>query len=63
MVIPEDKIYFFPLSRAHETDLIKKLYGNRPIPEGFSLIDEMITRIQGGRGSSQTTRMWARMPG
>lgn len=49
MVIPEDKIYFFPPSRAHETDLIKKLYGNRPIPEGFSLVDEMITRIQEGR--------------
>ncbi|MEN6319187.1 MAG: hypothetical protein ABFD82_10590 [Syntrophaceae bacterium] len=49
MIIPENNIYFFPPSRAHETDLIKKLYGNRPIPEGFSLIDEMIKRIQEGR--------------
>lgn len=49
VAIPEDKIYFFPPSRAHETDLIKKLYGDRPIPEGFSLVDEMIKRIQEGR--------------
>jgi hypothetical protein len=41
-------IYFFPPSRSHETDLIKQLYGNRPIPEGFSLVDEMIKRIKEG---------------
>jgi hypothetical protein len=28
--------------------LIKQLYGNRPIPEGFSLVDEMIKRIREG---------------
>ena len=26
----------FPASRAHETDLVMKLYGNRPIPEGWA---------------------------
>jgi len=46
--VPAEGIYFFPPSRAYETDLVKKLYGNRPIPEGFSLIDEMIKRIQTG---------------
>jgi hypothetical protein len=39
---------FFPPSRAHETELIKKLYGDRPIPEGFNLADEMIRRIRNG---------------
>jgi hypothetical protein len=38
----------FPPSRAHETDLIKKLYGRKPIPEGFNLADEMVRRIQAG---------------
>lgn len=45
---PERKLAFFPASRAHETDLILRLYGNRPIPEGFRLVDEMVKRIQGG---------------
>jgi hypothetical protein len=45
---PNDGIYFFPPSRAFETDLVKKLYANRPIPEGFNLADEMIKRIQSG---------------
>jgi len=38
----------FPPSRAHETDLIKKLYGDQPIPEDFNLADEMIKRIRTG---------------
>lgn len=48
MNVPAKGICFFPPSRAHETELVKKLYGNRPIPENFSLIDEMIKRIQAG---------------
>src|SRR5262249_17198798 len=47
--IPDKKVYFFPPSRAHETDLVTKLYGNRPIPDGFSLVDEMIRRIRSGQ--------------
>lgn len=47
--VPSQDIYFLPPSRAHETDLIKKLYGTQPIPEGFSLVDEMIRRIQSGQ--------------
>jgi hypothetical protein len=38
----------FPPSRALETELIKKLYGNRPIPDDFNLADEMIKRIRSG---------------
>jgi len=37
-----------PASRSHESDLVLKLYGGRPIPEGFSLVDEMIRRIRSG---------------
>jgi hypothetical protein len=45
---PEKGVSFFPASRAHETDLVMKLYGNRPIPEGFNLMDELIRRIRTG---------------
>lgn len=38
----------FPPSRAYETDLIKKLYGTKPIPRGFNLANEMIRRIRAG---------------
>jgi hypothetical protein len=44
-----DKRAFWPPSRSHESELVKKLYGDRPIPEGFSLIEEMIRRIQAGK--------------
>lgn len=48
-IAPTDRpLAFFPASRAHETDLIMRLFGDQPIPEGFSLVDEMIKRIQAG---------------
>ena len=40
---------FFPASRAHETDLVKKLYNDKPIPEGFDLVEEMVRRIRSGQ--------------
>ncbi len=43
-----EHISLFPPSRAHETDLIKKLYGAEEIPEGFNLADEMVKRIRAG---------------
>src|SRR5581483_4368875 len=46
--IPREKVYFFPPSRAHETDLVKRLYGNRHIPDDFSLIDELARQIRAG---------------
>jgi hypothetical protein len=46
--IPPGKPRFFPPSRAHETDLIMKLYGDRPIPEGFDLMNELVARIRSG---------------
>jgi hypothetical protein len=45
---PQEGIRFFPPSVAHETEIMKKLYGDRPIPEGFVLMDEMIRRIRSG---------------
>ncbi|MEA1948720.1 MAG: hypothetical protein U9N83_15635 [Thermodesulfobacteriota bacterium] len=43
------KYSFFPPSQAHETELIKRLYGNRPILDDFSLIDAFIQKIQEGK--------------
>lgn len=37
---------FFPPSRSIETELIKKLYKNKKIPEGFSLIDTLVEKIR-----------------
>lgn len=45
---PDKDIRFFPPSVAHETEIAKKLYGNKPIPEGFTLVEEMIRRIREG---------------
>ena len=39
----------FPASQAQETNLIKKLYGTQPIPEGFNLADEMVKRLRTGQ--------------
>lgn len=43
-----EKPALLPPSRAHETDLIKRLYGDKPIPEGFDLADELIKRLRSG---------------
>jgi hypothetical protein len=43
---PSKGLSFFPASRSHETDLVKKLYMNQPIPEGFNLVEEMVKRIR-----------------
>jgi hypothetical protein len=45
----------FPPSRAAETDLVKKLFGGKNIPEGFNLADEMIKRLRAGTLSLRPT--------
>ena len=45
---PHATMAFFPPSISHETDLVKKLYGDQPIPEGFNLADEIIKRLREG---------------
>ncbi len=42
-------VAFFPPSRSYETDLVKKLYGNKPIPENFNLAEKLIEEIKAGR--------------
>ena len=39
----------FPASQAQETNLMKMLYGNQPIPKGFNLADEMVKRLRAGQ--------------
>ena len=46
---PTEEVSFLPTSRSPETDLILKLFGNRPIPPDFDLMTEVITRLKDGR--------------
>jgi hypothetical protein len=39
---------FLPPSRSHEVALFEKLYGDRPIPEGFDLMGELIRQVRAG---------------
>ncbi|APR75755.1 Hypothetical protein A7982_01101 [Minicystis rosea] len=41
-------VWFFPPSRAHETDLVQRMYGDSPIPAGFSLVSEVLRRVRAG---------------
>ncbi|MBI5502887.1 MAG: hypothetical protein HY907_21765 [Deltaproteobacteria bacterium] len=45
----EEELALFPPSRAYETDLIKRLYGQSPIPDDFQLADELVRGIADGR--------------
>ncbi|MGC4118813.1 MAG: hypothetical protein QM765_30475 [Myxococcales bacterium] len=42
----------FPTSSSPETRLVRALYGSRPIPDGFRLVDELMARILDGRHST-----------
>jgi hypothetical protein len=53
--VPHDTLYFFPPSRAHETELVKRLYGHRPIPRGFNLAEELVKRIRSGKIALEPT--------
>ena len=39
----------FPPSRAHETDLARRLYGDRPIPDDADLLRDLIHAVRTGR--------------
>jgi hypothetical protein len=43
-----DATSLFPASVSHEVSLINKLYGDKPIPEGFDLMNELVDRIRTG---------------
>jgi hypothetical protein len=46
---PDEKQAFFPTSRSHEVTLFEKLYADRPVPEGFDLMTELIRRLRAGK--------------
>jgi hypothetical protein len=47
---PRHPVYaIVPPSVSHETELVKRLYGNRPIPDGFNLADELIRQLRTGK--------------
>lgn len=37
---------FLPASRSHEGRLVERLFGDRPIPDGFDLMAELIRRVR-----------------
>jgi len=39
---------FFPPSIAHETQLVKRMFGDRPIPDGFDLSKELVRAVRSG---------------
>lgn len=39
---------FFPPSRSHETELLKRLYGDAPLPEDFDLAHALVASIRSG---------------
>src|SRR5262249_41440455 len=39
---------FLPTSRSHEQVLVERLFGDRPIPDGFDLMAELIRRVRSG---------------
>ena len=43
-----DRASFIPASMGHESELIKRMYGDTPIPEGFELMTELIDRVRSG---------------
>jgi hypothetical protein len=42
---------FLPPSRSHEVTLFERLYGDRPVPENFDLMGELIRRVRSGEVS------------
>ena len=46
-------VSFFPSSRSHENDLIMRLDGNSPVPEGFDLMTKVIALLKSGNLSFQ----------
>jgi hypothetical protein len=49
--------YFFPPAQSLESGLVKRLYGDRFIPDGWSLADEMAARLRDGSLNVDPTDM------
>jgi hypothetical protein len=48
---------FFPASRSHEGDIVRYMFGDRPIPDGFDLMTEFIRRIRSGDFSLEPSEL------
>jgi hypothetical protein len=46
---------FCPPARSIEGDLMQRLFGSLPVPDGFSLVDEIVARLREGRLTMQPT--------
>ena len=44
----KDRARILVPSRSHEADLVHRLYGDRAIPDGFDLADELADRVEAG---------------
>ncbi len=44
-----EAVRILPASRAYETDLVKRFWGDRPVPEGASAIDLLVREVTSGR--------------
>lgn len=42
------KTAVFPASRSLEGDLLKRLFGDRPIPDGHAVMDDIVAAVRGG---------------
>lgn len=52
-----DERVFFPPSRSHEVDIFRRMYADRPIPDGFDLMGELIRRVRSGDYSLQPSEV------
>jgi hypothetical protein len=50
-----DQRTFSPAARSHEGRLLEQLYGDRPIPQGFDLMAELVRRVRSDQVSLQPT--------
>jgi hypothetical protein len=46
---------FLPASRSHEQVLVERLFGDRPIPDGFNSMNELIRLVRSGEISLEPT--------
>jgi hypothetical protein len=53
--VADDRIAILPVSRSLEGELVKKLFGNKPIPDGFDLLAEFTKRIRAGQIALEPT--------
>jgi hypothetical protein len=45
---PAKGVRFFPPSTSRESELVERLFADRPVPDGFSLADELVARVRSG---------------